>query len=177
MTCFSGTFFSVAMRRQSSYSGAYCDRPFTPATFIRTSPQRLWDAITDPDQTRRYYHGTAIESDWQPGSAWEHRRADGSGKIDVVGHVLEAEPPTRLVITFEDAPDGESPREPSVVTFLIEPHQDIVRLTVTHERLPNQEMLGGISAGWPAVLANLKSMLETGEVLPQAPWEMSRAHT
>jgi uncharacterized protein YndB with AHSA1/START domain len=81
-----------------------------------------------------------------------------------------------LVITFEDTPDPESPREPSVVTFLVEPHQDIVRLTVTHENLANQAMLTGISSGWPAVLANLKSLLETGEVLPQAPWEMSRAH-
>ena len=69
------------------------------------------------------------------------------------------------------------PREPSLVTFLVEPHHDIVRLTVTHENLANLEMLGGISHGWPAVLANLKSLLETGEVLPQAPWEMSPAHT
>jgi uncharacterized protein YndB with AHSA1/START domain len=90
--------------------------------------------------------------------------------------VVEAERPTRLVITFEDDPGAEMPREPSVVTFLVEPHQDIVRLTVTHENLPNEEMLGGISHGWPAVLANLKSLLETGEVLPQAPWEMIRAH-
>lgn len=145
-------------------------------TYIRASAEQVWQALTDADLTARYW-GHANVSDWQPGSGWEHRRADGSGKIDVVGHVLATEPPTRLVITFDDVPDGESPREPSVVTFLIEPHQDIVRLTVTHERLPNQEMLGGISAGWPAVLANLKSMLETGEVLPQAPWEMSGAHT
>ncbi len=59
----------------------------------------------------------------------------------------------------------------------MEPHQDIVRLTVTHEKLANQEMLNGISQGWLAVLANLKSLLETGDVLPQAPWEMSEAHT
>jgi len=90
--------------------------------------------------------------------------------------VVRAEPPTRLTITFDDVPDAPTPREPSVVTFLVEPHQDIVRLTVTHENLPNQEMLGGISRGWPAVLANLKSLLETGEVLPQAPWEMSGGH-
>ena len=74
-------------------------------------------------------------------------------------------------------PDAEPPREPSVVTFLVEPHHDIVRLTVTHENLPNQAMLDGISSGWPAVLANLKSLLETGDVLPQAPWEMSPAHS
>ena len=92
--------------------------------------------------------------------------------MDVVGRVVEAEEPTRLVITFEDNPGVDPPREPSVVTFLVEPHQDIVRLTVTHENLPNREMLAGISSGWPAVLANLKSLLETGDVLPQAPWEM-----
>lgn len=144
-------------------------------TYIRAGAEQVWKALTDADLTARYW-GHANVSDWQPGSAWEHRRVDGSGAVDVVGQVLEAEPPTRLVITFEDTPDAGSPREPSVVTFLVEPHQDIVRLTVTHEKLPNREMLTGISNGWPAVLANLKSLLETGEVLPQAPWEMHRAH-
>ena len=142
-------------------------------TYIRASAQQVWQALTDADLTARYW-GHANVSDWQPGSTWEHRRADGSGHVDVVGKVIETEPPTRLVITFEDSPDAS--REPSVVTFLVEPHQDIVRLTVTHENLPNRAMLDGISAGWPAVLANLKSLLETGEVLPQAPWEMSPAH-
>ena len=144
-------------------------------TYIRASAEQVWRALTDADLTARYW-GHANISDWQPGSAWEHRRADGSGAIDAVGRVIRAEPPTRLVITFDDdAPDAAG--ESSVVTFLVEPHQDIVRLTVTHENLPNQEMLNGISRGWPAVLANLKSLLETGEVLPQAPWEMSPAHT
>jgi len=142
-------------------------------TYIRANPEQVWRALTDADLTAQYW-GHANVSDWQPGSTWEHRRVDGSGAVDVVGRVLEAEPPTRLVITFEDAPEAALQREPSVVTFLVEPHQDIVRLTVTHENLPNEEMLNGISQGWPAVLANLKSMLETGDVLPQAPWEMSR---
>jgi uncharacterized protein YndB with AHSA1/START domain/DNA-binding transcriptional ArsR family regulator len=144
-------------------------------TYIHASAEQVWRALTDADLTARYW-GHANVSDWQPGSAWEHQRADGSGVVDAVGAVITAEPPTRLVITFDDAPDAESPREPSVVTFLVEPHRDIVRLTVTHENLANLEMLGGISRGWPAVLANLKSLLETGEVLPQAPWEMSSAH-
>jgi uncharacterized protein YndB with AHSA1/START domain/DNA-binding transcriptional ArsR family regulator len=139
-------------------------------TYIRAAAQQVWNALTDADLTARYW-GHANISDWQPGSPWEHRRTDGSGEVDVVGKVLEADPPTRLVITFEDAPD--SSREPSTVTFLVEPHQDIVRLTVTHENLPNREMLDGISSGWPAVLANLKSLLETGDVLPQAPWDMT----
>ncbi|HEY6493768.1 MAG TPA: metalloregulator ArsR/SmtB family transcription factor [Trebonia sp.] len=144
-------------------------------TYIRASAEQVWRALTDADLTARYW-GHANVSDWQPGSSWEHRRADGSGAVDVVGKVLATEPPKRLVITFEDSLGAEPPRDPSVVTFLIEPHQDIVRLTVTHENLPNAEMLGGISRGWPAVLANLKSLLETGEVLPQAPWEMAPAH-
>lgn len=144
-------------------------------TYIRADAEQVWRALTDADLTARYW-GHANVSDWQPGSEWEHRRVDGSGAVDVVGRVIAAEPPTRLVITFEDSPDAEPPREPSVVTFLVEPHQDIVRLTVTHENLANPEMYQGISDGWPAVLANLKSLLETGEVLPQAPWEMHRAH-
>jgi uncharacterized protein YndB with AHSA1/START domain/DNA-binding transcriptional ArsR family regulator len=142
-------------------------------TYIRASAEQVWQALTDADLTTRYW-GHANVSDWQPGSTWEHRRVDGSGKVDVVGKVVDTEPPTRLVITFEDSLDEE--RDPSVVTFLVEPHQDIVRLTVTHENLPNREMLNGISSGWPAVLANLKSLLETGDVLPQAPWEMAPAH-
>jgi uncharacterized protein YndB with AHSA1/START domain/DNA-binding transcriptional ArsR family regulator len=144
-------------------------------TYIRASADQVWKALTDADLTARYW-GHANVSDWQPGSSWEHRRVDGSGAVDVVGRVLEAEPPTRLVITFEDSPDVQPSRDPSVVTFRVEPHQDIVRLTVTHEKLPNREMLDGISSGWPAVLANLKSLLETGDVLPQAPWEMADAH-
>jgi uncharacterized protein YndB with AHSA1/START domain/DNA-binding transcriptional ArsR family regulator len=147
-------------------------------TYIRATAGQVWRALTDADLTARYW-GHANVSDWQPGSAWEHRRPDGSGDgyaLDVVGTVLAAEPPTRLVITFEDSPDAEPPREPSVVTFLVEPHEEIVRLTVTHEKLPDTEMREGISRGWPAVLANLKSLLETGETLPQAPWEMHRAH-
>jgi uncharacterized protein YndB with AHSA1/START domain/DNA-binding transcriptional ArsR family regulator len=145
-------------------------------TYIRAGAQQVWRALTDADLTAQYW-GHANVSDWEPGSPWEHRRVDGSGAVDVVGRVIEADPPTRLVITFEDGVDIEPPRDPSVVTFLVEPHQDIVRLTVTHENLPNQEMLAGISSGWPAVLANLKSLLETGDVLPQAPWEMSPAHS
>jgi uncharacterized protein YndB with AHSA1/START domain len=143
-------------------------------TYIRAAAEQVWRALTDADLTARYW-GHANISDWQAGSAWEHRRADGSGIADVTGQVLEADPPRRLVITFEDSPDEAAQREPSVVTFLVEPHQDIVRLTVTHEKLPNDDMRRGIAQGWPAVLANLKSLLETGDVLPQAPWEMAPA--
>ena len=145
-------------------------------TYIHASAEQVWQALTDADLTARYW-GHANVSDWQPDSTWEHRRIDGSGVVDVVGRVIKAEPPTRLVFTFDDAPDAEPPREPSIVTLLVEPHHDIVRLTVTHENLANPAMFSAISHGWPAVLANLKSLLETGEVLPQAPWKMSRTDT
>jgi uncharacterized protein YndB with AHSA1/START domain len=89
----------------------------------------------------------------------------------VVGTVLETAPPHRLVMTFD--PPGELPPSgPSKVTFDIEPYHEIVKLTVTHENLPDGAALQAASAGWPAVLANLKSVLETGHVLPHAPWEM-----
>ena len=141
-------------------------------TYVRARAEQVWQALTDADLTARYW-GHANVSDWQPGSRWEHRRTDGSGATDVAGRVLEADPPRRLVITF-GPPDGdEPPGGSSVVTFLVEEHGGIVRLTVTHENLADETALGEISHGWPAVLANLKSLLETGEVLPEAPWEMA----
>jgi uncharacterized protein YndB with AHSA1/START domain/DNA-binding transcriptional ArsR family regulator len=142
-------------------------------TYIRASAAQVWHALTDADLTAHYW-GHANVSDWQPGSTWEHRSTDGSGRVEKVGRVLEAEPPTRLVITFAD-PGDEPAGGPSVVTFLVEAHDDIVRLTVTHENLPDQAMFSGISYGWPVVLANLKSLLETGAVLPEV-WQLPPAH-
>jgi uncharacterized protein YndB with AHSA1/START domain len=91
-----------------------------------------------------------------------------------VGTVLEAAPPERLVMTF-GSPGGQPATGPSAVTFTIEPYEDIVRLTVVHENLADQAEYEAASAGWPAVLANLKSLIEIGHVLPQAPWEMHAA--
>jgi uncharacterized protein YndB with AHSA1/START domain/DNA-binding transcriptional ArsR family regulator len=141
-------------------------------TYIRASAEQVWEALTDADLTAAYW-GHANVSDWQQGSTWEHRRTDGSGAVDVVGKVLETDPPRRLVVTFEDPGEEEPPEGPTEVTFLIEPHEGIVRLTVTHENVPTAKMLSDIGAGWPAVLANLKSLLETGDVLSPPPYEMS----
>jgi uncharacterized protein YndB with AHSA1/START domain/DNA-binding transcriptional ArsR family regulator len=139
-------------------------------TYVRATPEQVWEALTSADLTARYW-GHRNESDWQPGSTWQHVRTDGSGISDVTGTVLEARPPERLVLTFPGS-DEQRDGAPSRVTFTVERHQDIVRLTVRHEDLPTESDLEAVSAGWPAVLANLKSLLETGEVLPQAPWEM-----
>ena len=152
---------------------AMADKPtFVYVIYIHSTPEQVWEALTDPDLTAEYW-GHSNVSDWAVGSAWEHRRTDGSGIADVVGTVVESVPPARLVTTWA-APDQESPQDPSRVTFAIEPHGDIVRLTVTHEELADEAEREGAAAGWAAVLSNLKSLIETGHALPQAPWEMSR---
>jgi uncharacterized protein YndB with AHSA1/START domain len=76
----------------------------------------VWQALTDADLTARYW-GHANVSDWQPGSTWEHQRVDGPGVVDVAGRVIKAEPPTRLVITFDDAPDAELPENRRLSPF------------------------------------------------------------
>ena len=141
---------------------------FVYVTYIQSSPEKVWEALTDADLTAQYW-GHSNVSDWQPGSRWEHLRTDGSGIADVAGEVIEADPPRRLVMTFGEADDSG---QPSVLRFDIEQHSDIVRLTVTHEDIPNASDYEAASAGWAAVISNLKSLLETGHVLPQAPWEM-----
>jgi uncharacterized protein YndB with AHSA1/START domain len=143
---------------------------FVYVTYIESTPEQVWHALTDADLTAAYW-GHSNVSDWHAGSGWEHVRTDGSGIADVVGTVIEAVPGKRLVLTF-DAPGGPA-ADPSVVTFDITPHHDIVRLTVTHENLADQDAYRAVSHGWPAVCANLKSLLETGHTLPQPPWEMS----
>jgi uncharacterized protein YndB with AHSA1/START domain/DNA-binding transcriptional ArsR family regulator len=143
---------------------------FVYVTYIAATPERVWEALTDADLTASYW-GHRNESDWRAGSTWRHVRTDGSGIADVVGTVVESRPPERLVLTFP-ASDEEPAGAPSTVTFTIERHEDIVRLTVRHVDLPTAADVDAVAHGWPAVLANLKSLLETGRVLPQAPWEM-----
>lgn len=159
-----------AVKRQAEERTMTEKPTFVYVTYIESTPETVWEALTDADLTAQYWGHSNI-SNWQEGSPWEHRRTDGSGIADVVGTVLEARPPTRLVITFA-GPDEQRPDGPSRVVFAIEPYQQIVRLTVTHTNLADRAAYEAISSGWPAVLANLKSLLETGHVLPQAPWEM-----
>jgi uncharacterized protein YndB with AHSA1/START domain/DNA-binding transcriptional ArsR family regulator len=157
--------------RQRAEEDTVADRPsYVYVTYIESTAERVWAALTDADLTAQYWGHSNI-SDWNAGSPWVHRRADGSGIDDVAGTVLESDPPRRLAMTF-DAPGDPPPGGPSRVTFDIEPFHEIVRLTVTHENLAGDQALEAISAGWPAVFANLKSLLETGHVLPRAPWEM-----
>ncbi|MEP7020162.1 MAG: metalloregulator ArsR/SmtB family transcription factor [Pseudonocardiales bacterium] len=147
------------------------DRPtFVYVTYIQSTPEIVWNALTDADVTAQYWGHSNI-SDWQVGSKWEHLRTDGSGVADGVGTILESAPPTRLVMSFS-APGGDRANGPSQVSFDIKAHGEIVRLTVTHENFADTAEYDSASAGWAAVVANLKSLLETGHVLSQAPWEM-----
>lgn len=150
---------------------AMTDRPtFVYVTYIESTPEKVWHALTDPDLTAEYWGHSNI-SDWQVGSPWEHRRTDGSGIADVVGTVVESVEPRRLVSTWAD-PGDEAPERTSRVSFDIEPYGGIVRLTVTHEDLADEAERRQAAAGWAAVLSNLKSVLETGHALPRAPWTM-----
>ena len=153
-------------------SGAADPRPdFRYVTFIHSTPELVWQALTDTDLTAAYW-GHSNVSDWQVGSTWEHRRTDGSGIADVTGTVVHSDPPRRLTITFAPPDQHLDPDDVPTVTFEIAPFHEIVRLTVTHTAIPTSADFDAASLGWSSVLSNLKTLLETGDVLPQAPWEM-----
>jgi uncharacterized protein YndB with AHSA1/START domain len=143
------------------------DKPvFVYVTYIASSPEKVWRALTDPEVTAVYWRLVNV-SDWRPGSRWEHRMSDRHGELKLVGKVLESHPPRRLVVTWAFPADAANEAKHTRVTFEIEPVGEIVRLVVTHDRLePGSEMLAGITAGWPKVLSSLKSLLEIGKPLP-----------
>lgn len=143
---------------------------FVYVSYIGSSPERVWEALTDAGQSAAYW-GHSNVSDWQEGSRWEHRRTDGSGTADVVGTVLESRPPQRLVTTWS-APGQEQSARPDTVAFDVEPYEEIVRLTVTHSDFASEAERNDAADGWPAVISNLKTFIELGRPLPQAPWEM-----
>ena len=134
-------------------------------TYIAATPEKVFDAITRPELARRYW-GHENVSDWTPGSDWRHVRANDERTVELVGKVVETSPPTRLVITWANASQAADPDAYSRVSFDIEPYDDMVRLTVSHDELQaGSGMANGIQKGWPIVLSSLKSFLETGRGL------------
>lgn len=135
---------------------------FIYVTYIVSTPEKVFEAITRPDITRRYW-GHDNVSDWKPGSKWEHIRANDERTVNLVGEVVESSPPSRLIVTWANASEAADPGAYSRVTFDIEPYEDMVRLTVSHDDLVvDSRMAIGVIKGWPIVLSSLKSLLETG---------------
>ena len=144
------------------------DRPqFVYVIYIRTTTERLWRALTDAEMSAQYWSGNSIVSDWRLGSPFALKGRQGNV---VIGQVLEVDPPRRLAYTFHSQHDGLEKEGPSRVTFELEPLEDQVKLTVTHDEFPvGSEVFGHISRGWPHVLSSLKSFLESGKGM-MAPW-------
>ena len=135
---------------------------FVYVTYIRASPEKVWDALLQPEFTRQYWFGVAMQSEWKKGAPWQLVYADG--RVSDTGEVLEIEKPKRLVIKWRNELQPEMKAEGySKCTFDLDSADGVVRLTLTHEiGADNSKFIKGISGGWPAVLSNLKSLIETG---------------
>ena len=134
------------------------------STFIRATPEAIWRALTESDFTTRYWYGSTVHSDWAEGSPWELHTA--GGQVGITGDVLEAVAPSRLVVTYRQAWGGVD-EAPSRVTFEIEgAGPGVQKLTVVHETEPGTTtQIADVAAGWPFIIAGLKTLLETGEPL------------
>jgi uncharacterized protein YndB with AHSA1/START domain len=137
---------------------------FVYVTFIRTTPEKLWAALTDPQFIRQYWFDMTIECDWKKGSPWKMSHSDGT--VTDVGEILEIEPQRRMVIHWQHEWKPELKAEgPSRCTMELEPAGSAVKLTITHEiDRPESKLIAAVSGGWPSILSNLKSLLETGEI-------------
>lgn len=136
---------------------------FIYTTYIKSTPEKIWEAITTPEFTRQYT-GHEYVSDWKKGSTWEMRR-NKDNSVNVTGKVIESAAPKRLVLGWAES---DKPSDQSQVAFEIEPVDQMVRLTVTHSQLSDY-MGGRVSHGWPIVLSGLKTLLETDKPL-SAEW-------
>ena len=137
---------------------------FVYVTYIETTPEKLWQALTDGGFTRRYWFGMRLRSDWKVGSSFEMVHGDDS--VSDAGKVVECDPPRRLAYTFINVSDTYKGEVPALATFMLEPYGRLVKLTLTHEGFSEgSKFLNGISKGWPAILSSLKSILEAGRPL------------
>jgi uncharacterized protein YndB with AHSA1/START domain len=134
--------------------------------FIKATPQKVWDALTQSAFTEKFFFGRTVESDWRKGSSWRLLMPDG--KVDVEGEVLESDPPRRLKVSWRvDWIEEARTLEPAIITYAIEPAGDAVKLTLTQHNagpVPRKFVESG-KLGWAAILSSLKSLLETGQPL------------
>jgi uncharacterized protein YndB with AHSA1/START domain len=137
---------------------------FVYVTYIETTPEKLFKALTDSEFSRRYWFGAAFRTDWKVGSPFALVMDD---RVTDTGTVLEFDPPKRLSYTFHHELSERAAREkPSRVTFVLQPYGKLVKLTLTHDDFaPDSVVIENVSKGWPAILASLKSLLERDEPL------------
>jgi uncharacterized protein YndB with AHSA1/START domain len=137
---------------------------FVYTTYIATSAEKQWHALTDSDFTERYWYGHHVASDWKVGSPFKLAR-QGAAKVE--GKVSISDPHKRLAYSWDPCFSQAKRERASRVTFDLEPRGKVVKLTVTHDNLDEGgKTLRDISGGWPMVIASLKSILETGHALP-----------
>jgi uncharacterized protein YndB with AHSA1/START domain len=141
------------------------DSRFVYVTYIRTTTEKLWRALIEPEFTRQFWCDTRQECEWKPGASWRLMIPDG--RVGDSGEVIEIEPGRRLVLKWrnefipEMRADGDSR-----LTYELEQQGEAVKLTLIHESdKPGSKLIEGVSRGWPHILASLKSLLETGESL------------
>jgi uncharacterized protein YndB with AHSA1/START domain len=149
---------------------------FVYVTYIRTTPEKLWSALTDGEFMTQYWFGIRGESRWTAGSPW--KLVDRDGQVMDAGEIVEAEPPRRLVIRWQNQFKPELKAEgESLCTMELESSGAAVRLSITHtvEREPSK-FITAVSGGWPKVISNLKSLLETGSPALQEPYPVESAH-
>jgi uncharacterized protein YndB with AHSA1/START domain len=144
--------------------------PFKPTLvytiYIASTPDKVWQALTSAEFSRRYFFGNSVEVDLRVGGAYIVRTPDGA--LHISGEVIECEPDRKLTVTFNvNWPALLEKLGPTLVTYEIEPAGDAVRLTLTeaHDRPISDDILSGGRSGWPAILSSLKSLLETGAPL------------
>ena len=137
---------------------------FIYISYIETTPEKLWEALTNSEFTTRYWWDTQLISDWKVGSPIALVL---KGKTTDVGEIVEADRPRRLAYTFHHILNERALKErPSRVTFVLEPFGHLVKLSLTHEGFAGDSVVhDGISKGWPAIMSSLKSLLETGKPL------------
>jgi uncharacterized protein YndB with AHSA1/START domain len=138
---------------------------FVYVTYIRTTREKLWSGLTEPEFTRQYWANTHQVSDWKVGSDWKIMIPDG--RVGDAGKVIEIDRPRRLVLSWRNEFLPELKNEaPTRVTYELEQQGDMVKLTLIHESdVPDSKLIDTVSNGWPVILASLKSLLETGESL------------
>ncbi len=140
---------------------------FVYVIYIRVTPEKLWQALTDPETSPKYFVGTRFESEWTKGALWRLLIPDG--RVADAGEVLEVEPGKRLALSWRNEFMPEVREEGfSRMTCELEPEGTSTKLTLTHEmNRPGSRLIAGVSSGWPHILSSLKSLLETGESLAE----------